>query len=170
MKLLELLALLVHTLSMDQKDCDRFDMYLPSLRKPDECWVWQGGKGSDGYGRFWVEKRNMSAHRAAMMRAGVEVPKGKFVTHSCDQPMCVNPAHLNVSTHVQNMREMVARKRHAYGEKNPVSVLTEEQCRTILERVSKGATVRGLAREMGVARGTLRNVAKGYTWRHLHCA
>jgi hypothetical protein len=170
LKLFALMIPLVHTPSRNLKDCNRFDSYLPATRKPDTCWIWEGGRGGDGYGRFWMEKKNVSAHRAAVLRAGGEIPEGKFVTHSCDNPLCVNPAHLKVTTHARNMQDMVTRKRHAYGEKNPVAVLTEVQCRTIIERIASGATVRGLAREMGINRGTLRNVAKGYTWRHLRCA
>jgi hypothetical protein len=170
MKLFDLFVLAFHVVSMSPKDCDRFDNYLPSVRKPDECWVWEGGKGGDGYGKFWTEGKNLAAHRASVLRAGGEIPKGKLVTHSCDCPLCVNPAHLKVTTHARNMQDMVTRRRHTFGEKNPVAVLTEAQCRHIIQRVAEGATVRGLAREMGINRGTLRNVAKGYTWRHLRCA
>src|SRR5690349_2614157 len=114
---------------MNQKDRDRFDSYLPPVRKPGECWLWEGGRGSDGYGRFWMEGANVAAHRAAVLRADGEIPKGKIVSHSCDTPLCVNPAHLKVTTHVRNMQDMVTRRRHCFGEKNPVSVLTEDQCR-----------------------------------------
>lgn len=170
MKLLDLVSLLAHANGMDLKDCDRFDSYLPANRDPSKCWIWEGGKGGDGYGRFWAKGKNLAAHKAAVIRAGGEIPPGKLVTHSCDTPMCVNPAHLIVTTHARNMQDMVARKRHAHGEKSPVAVLTEAQCRHIIEQVESGATVRGLALEMGVARSTLRNVAKGFTWRHLHNA
>ena len=153
---------------MKPEDIDRFNSYLPSSRTENECWIWEGTRASDGYGKFWLDRKSVPAHRAAVLLEGREIGKGKIVTHTCDQPLCVNPSHLRVSTHISNMRDMVQRKRHMFGEKSVVAVLTEKQCLSIIERTSQGATVRGLAREMGIARSTLNKVAKGYTWRHLH--
>lgn len=167
-KRVDLMNLLAHTFGMKPEDLERFNSYLPSPRTENECWIWEGTRASDGYGKFWLDRKSVPAHRAAVLLEGREIGKGKIVTHTCDQPLCVNPAHLQVSTHINNMREMVQRKRHMFGEKSVVAVLTEKQCRSILERTSQGATVRGLAREMGVSRSTLRHVAKGFTWRHLH--
>lgn len=82
-------------------------------RGDDECWTWQGSTFRGGYGRFHVRKKEvMQAHRWSWQNAhGQEIPEGMFVLHSCDNPPCVNPAHLRLGDHAENMRDRAQRKR-----------------------------------------------------------
>lgn len=82
---------------------------------PDDCWLWTDFCDRDGYGRFrhspW---RTMRAHRIAWMLAnGVQIDAGIFVCHTCDNPSCVNPAHLWLGTCGDNARDMAAKGRAA---------------------------------------------------------
>ena len=77
------------------------------------CWLWSGTMSSDGYG---VTKppglgRRTRAHRWALALSGVEVPPDAVVMHRCDTPLCVNPAHLSVGTHADNIADKVAKGR-----------------------------------------------------------
>lgn len=77
----------------------------------DECWEWMGSRLPRGYGTYGRAKNKVLAHRAALARSGVEVPKGMKVLHSCDNPPCCNPAHLRVGTQADNVTDMWARGR-----------------------------------------------------------
>lgn len=145
----------------------RFREYLPKNQSRDVCWEWQGGIGGDGYGRFWFQGKNVAAHRASAILHFGDVPKDKFVLHHCDNPKCVNPDHLMIGTHRENVAQMVKRGRVLCGEKNGSSVMTENQVRDIVAKLAAGAQVRTLAREMGISRSAVRNIAKGHSWKHI---
>ena len=69
------------------------------------CWLWLGAVDAAGYGDFWFGGTNVGAHRVAWTLFMGEIPAGRFVCHHCDRPPCVNPAHLFVGTHGDNMRD-----------------------------------------------------------------
>lgn len=96
---------------------ERFSKYVDKTYGPGSCWEWIGGRDDDGYGRFFVSpaRRNVKAHRFALELAGRPAPDDREVAHSCDNPPCVNPAHLSPSTHQSNIREMHARGRFRGG-------------------------------------------------------
>ena len=81
--------------------------YWPRVEKHDGgCWLWHGCKDGAGYGYVTLMARPVSAHRIAYRFAKGDIPKGMEVCHSCDTPLCVNPDHLFLATHEQNMRDM----------------------------------------------------------------
>jgi len=73
------------------------------------CWIWMGY--ADRYGRTSYKGKACSVHRAVYMLLIGEIPKGKELLHSCDIGVCVNPHHLSVGTHLDNMRDMVKKGR-----------------------------------------------------------
>lgn len=78
----------------------------------NDCWIWTGAARPTGYGICRWRQRPDGAHRVSWeMANGRAVPDGMYVLHRCDNPQCVNPRHLFVGTHSDNMRDMLAKGR-----------------------------------------------------------
>lgn len=77
----------------------RFDDKIASR---DGCWQWAGAT-SNGYGTLWIDGKTVYAHRVSLALVGVEIPAGMDVDHLCRNPRCVNPEHLEVVTHRENL-------------------------------------------------------------------
>lgn len=89
---------------------DRF-WYNVDKRGKNECWGWLSYKNKDGYGIFKHSGKATSTHRYSYILHNGEIPNNLHVLHSCDNPACVNPKHIRLGTHQENMDDRSARKR-----------------------------------------------------------
>lgn len=135
-------------------------------RGPDECWPWKGGRNGEGYGRIYFDGNTHNAQRAAWILFRGPIPEGMFVCHSCDNPYCVNPAHLFLGTPTDNMRDRDAKGRQARGERDGNAKLTEDNVRAI-RRSCK--SIYALSDLFGVAPTTIACARNGTTWAHVRC-
>lgn len=86
------------------------------LDKDTGCWEWAGSKLKNSYGRMLVRGKNIIAHRYSWEVRNGKIPDKMYVCHKCDNPCCINPDHLFIGTHEDNMLDMVKKKRGAVGQ------------------------------------------------------
>lgn len=86
--------------------------FWAKVKKTPGCWVWTASTNSHGYGQFRVDGRMRRAHRVAWEMTNGPIPAGMSLDHRCANPLCVNPAHLRVTTRSQNMQHRIGAPRN----------------------------------------------------------
>ncbi len=136
------------------------------------CLLWQAAANGDGYGLVRVGSKLQRAHRVAWEAVNGPIPNGLCVCHRCDQPGCINPQHLFLGEHRDNVRDCAAKGRlaaqrpgHTRGERNGNSKLTRLQVAQIRRKHSLGRSKSSLAREYAVAPTTIRRIVDRTRWR-----
>lgn len=147
---------------MNEKDIARFWSHV-DVRSEDECWEWNGGKSTKGYGRFSLGGRLVTASRVSFELANGPLGDAE-ARHTCDNPPCVNSAHLIAGTHRENMADMVRRERA------PRRKLTVAQVREIRAHRADGVPVIALAAQYGVTPSNVSQIVHRRTWRHVALA
>jgi len=140
------------------------------MRSVSECWLWMGARYLGGYGRIRRDGRQMGAHREAFALAyGAPVPRGVMVCHRCDNPPCVNPAHLFLGTAADNNADRHHKGRDARqkGELHPSAKLTDADVLEMRKLRATGEQFKDLAARFGVTTQAAFLAATGRTWRHL---
>lgn len=129
------------------------------------CWVWTAGKSNKGYGAFFVSGKQLGTNRVAWVLTNGQISQDSdqrslFVCHRCDRRDCTNPAHLFLGTHIDNVRDMVAKGRHAKGDSHASRLYIERRprgdghySRIHPERLSRGGSHYTRLRPEKVSRG-----------------
>lgn len=156
------------------RDAERFWQKVGPHDDPDACWEWQAATDGHGYGHMNYEGRQQRAPRVAWQVLVGPIPAGIHVCHRCDNPSCVNPAHLFLGTAADNMRDMWAKGRgvapgagwkHARGERHRNARMTWATVTEARERHAVGESLSALAREYGVTPPTMWAILHRKTWR-----
>lgn len=135
-----------------------------AFAREDECWEWQGVRDRKGYGVFNQKKASKilaegsAAHRIAYTLEVDIIPEGLSVLHSCDNPPCVNPAHLRTGTLSDNMLDMIVRNRRMSF--TPIE---------IAEQIAQsGLPRKEIADTFGVSLRVVHHIKGGDSWTHLN--
>lgn len=138
------------------------------------CWLWLDALDRDGYGRLQIAGRSHKAHRVSFELHCAPIEDGELVCHRCDNPACVNPAHLFAGSNTDNIADMVKKgrsprvKNPMVGERNGNAFLTEDQARYVLREVLLNGRRRScVARELSASKDAIDKLCSGKTWRHL---
>ena len=90
------------------------ERFMKFVNKTEKCWLWTGARFrayNGDYGAFSLAGRPQRAHRVAYLLFKGEIPKRLHVLHECDNPSCVNPKHLFLGTHQDNMTDCINKGR-----------------------------------------------------------
>lgn len=153
-------------------------------RDPAGCWIWLGQTMPNGYGRTSRSRaengpHSVYAHRAAWELTHGVVPTDLLVCHTCDNRVCVNPAHLFVGTQKDNIADMDAKCRRVNSPAPKGTVLNAKITQGIANRIRKmhvdlpkrgtliaPGEMQGLAARFGISVSQVYNVVTGKCWAH----
>lgn len=111
---------------MNLDEAARFWSHVVKGPEIDDCWLWTGAIGDDGYGRFWVKRNDAQLvvrpqRYAYQLVTGTLLPSTVPLLHSCDIPICAHAAadaaesHVWPGTHTVNMLDRAQKGRHENG-------------------------------------------------------
>jgi hypothetical protein len=145
------------------------DRFWPKVQKTEGCWLWTGGRNSNGYGTFGLNgTKSTAAHRFSWELVNGSIPHGMWVLHRCDVRHCVRPSHLFLGTRQDNTDDMLGKGRQTRGVDKALAKLTDEIVRTVRSRhAAGGVTLTALAAEYGVSLQVMWMAVTRRTWRHV---
>lgn len=136
---------------------------------PDECWIWKGAMDDRGVGQFWLNGEVVRAPRLAWAIAnGRAFPEDLVACHRCDNPPCVNPAHIWPDTHQANVNDMTMKNRHPHGESHGAAKVTEEMVRAIRAEATRGELSQAaIGAKYGISKWQVSNIIRRLQWGHV---
>jgi len=149
-------------------DVSRFWSKVNRTANPDECWEWIASCKPNGYGQIkWAGKAARYAHRVCYELECGPIPEGMEVCHRCDNPKCVNPAHLFLGSRRENVDDMISKGRMCIGESRVASKLTANVVLEMRGARRHGSTYRAIAARYCISYYVAWAAINRKTWRHV---
>ena len=134
---------------------------------PNGCYEWTSERLKSGYGRFSLRGKTYSAHRVALhLFEGFDLASKLYVCHHCDNPGCVNPAHLFAGTATDNMRDSArkGRRPNFKGVRHPQAKLSLRDCYEIRELKLAGVSNRIIQKRFNISLGPIYQIIYRQHW------
>ncbi len=160
---------------------EKFWSLLDKSGGPDTCWPWMGPRLASEYGTFGFMGHKWLVHRLSAHLSGMAI-EGRVVCHSCDNPICGNPAHLWVGSQKDNMQDARNKNRlptgdnhyfrktpnkRPYGERNGQSTLTESDVVEMRRLHAAGVTQRTISAQFGICNQQVSRIINRLRWAHV---
>lgn len=139
--------------------------FFAKIKKTESCWLWTGSQDKAGYGKISEGQKVRSTHRVSWEIHNGTIPDGLNVLHRCDNPPCVNPAHLFLGTISDNAQDALQKGRIQTGSLSKNAKLSEVAVAAILMDRASGSTIRSIALKFGVTRRTITTIFQGKTYK-----
>lgn len=177
-----------------EAEANRFSKFV-SKSSDNDCLIWIGSvKGDKGRPAFQMGKKSVYSSRYIYSKLIGDIPDGTMVCHTCDNPLCVNPAHLFLGSAMDNAKDMANKGRGwwqvsssdevrermisaksiqvesgkvARGSMFRKSNITEADIPIIRSRAANGESQRKLAREYGVGQSNICQIVTRRIWAHV---
>jgi len=143
----------IYKIASSQKGCSlkcRFELGIE--KKETGCWHWikgKGGRKNQEYGHIFLNGKPQIASRFSYELHKGKIPEGKFVLHTCDNSICVNPDHLYIGDHQQNMNDMNSRGRGNAGRLH-IRKYGLEKMKKVFEMRDAGALYNDISLELDI--------------------
>jgi len=168
----------VHRWQMDTpyQNAILLEYLIANTKVVNGCWEWQRHFCRGGYGSMQLKLSSAKAKTVNTHRLIYKVLYGELSTeicvcHHCDNRKCINPAHLFIGTHKDNLRDMYSKGRsnpgRAFGVANGLAKLNDDKAKEIYRRCFN-EKILYLAREFGVTPRVIRLIKLKETWKHIH--
>lgn len=145
----------------DRAFCSDMCRFMAYVDKQESCWIWKGFTNRKGYGRFsFRHNKSATAHRVSYEVFKGPIENNLFVCHQCDNPSCVNPDHLWLGTHLENMIDMIEKGRQS-------SKMTPKKVIEIRKLWDNGISHAKLQELFGVTSGTISSIIHRRIWKHV---
>lgn len=133
-------------------------------RTPTGCLEWTSYIASHGYPMLNIDGSMRRASRVLWAAAHGAIPDGLLVMHTCDNPACVEIAHLKLGTHKDNTQDMLAKGRGAKGERAGAAKLTQA---AVADIRTSGSSTAELSAKYSISKSQIRRVKNGDYWRNV---
>lgn len=148
-----------------QRHRDKF--FSQIVKEPNGCWLWQGSKYSNGYGRMFYGNLRMSTHKISWLIHNGTIPKNIQICHTCDIRHCCAPHHLFLGTSSDNHNDMHSKGRGIRGKNHHNAKLTEEKVIEIKKMLQNGLGRGYIALHYNVAPSLISQINTGKIWKHV---
>ena len=140
----------------------------------NDCWEWKYSMQRGNYGTFRRHGKQWTAHRISYFMFHSNAPMGVLtdrsiaVRHKCDNPPCINPNHLELGTHRDNVMDKVNRDRHNRGRRVWKAKLYDEDIKTIFRLHRQGHPIRRIAEYYDISYSSIYLILQRKAWKHVN--
>ncbi len=154
----------------NEKECSTKCRLLNRIIIKNNCWIWCGAfNPKNGYGLLRDGEKTKLTHRLSYEIFKGKIEKGKYICHSCDNKLCINPDHLWIGSQSENIQDALNKKRWnpPRGESNGKSLLSEENVIEIRKLLEQNMKQNQIAEKFNIDQSTVSDIKRKKRWKHL---